>query len=284
MQAEQITEPVAHHGEGPVWDEQTGRLLWVDLLHGDVLSLDPADGTTDRRHVGRVAGCVVPRAIGGLVVAVERGFAFVDDHETMIQVLPDLWEDPSVRMNDGACDPQGRFLAGSMAYDSSPGQGTLFCLDVDLSTHVVRTGVTISNGLGWSPDGATAYHVDSPTRRIDAFTYDGTSGAFGEQHLHAQLTDGPGMPDGLTVDSEGGVWVALWDGGAVHRYTAKGELDAVVELPVTRPTSCAFGGPRLDVLYVTTSALDLAEPSSSAGALFAVEPGVTGLPTTRFAG
>ena len=271
MLAEQVTDAVAVHGEGPVWDGRRCRLVWVDMLRGDLLSLGD---DLERRHVGSVAAAVAPRRAGGYVVATERGFALLDDED-----LPELWDDPTVRMNDGACDPDGRFWCGSMAYDAAPGRGALYRLDADRTVHRVLADVTISNGLGWSPDGATAYYVDSPTQRVDAFAYDG---GLRDRRSVAEIAPESGTPDGLTVDAEGGVWVALWQGSAVHRYTPEGRLDAVIELPVSQPTSCAFGGAALDVLYITTSAQDRAEPG--AGALFAVRPGVRGLPTLEYAG
>ena len=281
MRAEAVTGVVTDHGEGPVWDEREGRLLWVDMLRGDVLSFSPGDGDVQRTHVGDVAACVVPRTDGGFAVATERGFAFVGDE---LEQLPDIWQDSAIRMNDGACDPQGRFYCGSMAYDASPGRGALYRLDPDRSIHQVLTGVTISNGLGWSPAGDIAYYVDSPTRRIDAFDHDPVSGGLDGRRPFVTIPPESGMPDGLTIDAEGGIWVALWDGGAVHRYTAAGVLDSIVELPVSRPTSCAFGGDDLTELYISTSALGLsAEAEPLAGALFRVTPGVKGLPTARCA-
>lgn len=281
MRAEAITDAVAHHGEGPVWDDRDGRLLWVDMLRGDVLSLTPGSAEVRRTHVGDVAACVVPRAHGGFAVATERGFALVGDE---LEQLPEIWQDPAIRMNDGACDPQGRFYCGSMAYDSSPGRGALYRLDPDRSIHQVLTGVTISNGLGWSPAGDIAYYIDSPTRRIDAFDHDPASGGLDGRRPFVTIPDESGMPDGLTIDAEGGIWVALWDGGVVHRYAANGVLDCVVELPVTRPTSCAFGGEDLTELYISTSALGLSPDAELlAGALFHVTPGIKGLPTARCA-
>lgn len=278
MRAEQLTDPIAHHGEGPMWDSRLDQLVSVDLLRGDVL-FTTADGMlVERRHVGEVAACVVPRRQGGHAVATERGFLLLDD-DGGVEELADVWDDPGVRMNDGACDPQGRFYCGSMAYDAAPRRGALYRLDPDRSVHRVLCGVTISNGLGWSPDGATAYFVDSPTQRIDTLVFDG-------DRLHrrrlVEIAPETGMPDGLTVDADGGIWVALWQGGAVHRYTAEGQLDEVIELPVRQPTSCAFGGDGLGTLFITTSAQDCPEPL--AGALFTCEPGVRGLETLAFAG
>lgn len=282
MRAEQVSDPVAYHGEGPVWSERWGHLEWVDMLAGDVLSL-AEDGSVGRRHVGTIAGALRPRSRGGAVIAVERGFALEDADGTLTH-LEELWSDDSVRMNEGGCDPDGRFYCGSMAYDQRPGAGALYRLDPDGSVHVVLEGVTVSNGLAWSPDGSLAYYNDTPTHRTDVFDYDGESGLTNRRPF-VDLSDEGLFPDGLTVDEEGGVWVALFGGGAVRRYTPDGALDEVVEVPARQVTACAFGGPSLDQLFVTTSREGL-EPGDDplAGSLFRVAAGVRGLPAREFAG
>ncbi|GAA3742416.1 sugar lactone lactonase YvrE [Spinactinospora alkalitolerans] len=285
MAVEQVTPPVADHGEGPVWCADEGRLRWVDMLAGDVLALDPGSGEIERTHVAEVAAALRPRIGGGFVVAVERGFALWEPGEPRPRLLPEVWADPSVRMNEGGCDPRGRFYCGSMAYDAAPGRGALHRLDPDGTVTTVLEGVTISNGLAWTPDGRRAYYVDTPTRRVDVFGVDpGTGDLVGREPV-VEVPAGSGSPDGLCLDAEGGIWVALWDGAAVHRYTAEGVLDEVVELPVPRPTACAFGGPGLRDLYVTTSGLDL-DPARhpEAGAVFRLRPGVRGTPVLPFGG
>ncbi|MCM3885590.1 SMP-30/gluconolactonase/LRE family protein [Frankia sp. R82] len=201
------------------------------------------------------------------------------------RVLPSLWPAArGLRMNDGGCDPDGRFYCGSMAYDETPGAGSLHRLDPDATTTVVLGGVTISNGLAWSPDGTRAYYVDTPTSRIDVFDYDPAGGLTGRRPF-AVVPQGPGQPDGLAVDADGGVWTALWGGGAVCRFTGSGSLDQVIELPVPRTTACAFGGPDLGTLYVTTSRLATdTDRHPGAGAIFAIDAGVRGLPALPFAG
>lgn len=281
LDVEMVTDAVAYHGEGPVWDG--GVLHFVDMLAGDVLSLAP-DGELTRRHLGKVVATVRPRRAGGLVLALERAFAVLDPGAQRPRVVAEAFDDESVRMNDGGCDPQGRFYCGSMAYDASPGRGTLYRLDPDGSVHVVLSGVSISNGLAWSPDGGTVYYIDTPTNRVDAFDFDAEAGTFANRRTVVEIPPEAGHPDGMTVDAEGGLWVALWDGSAVHRYTPDGTLDEVVRLPVRRVTACAFGGPDLDQLYITTSRQDLSDPEPEAGALFRTVPGVRGMPTLPFAG
>lgn len=283
MIAEQLTSAVAYHGEGPVWDPVARVLRWVDMLAGDVLTLGP-DGVVERLHVGNVAAAVRPRAEGGLVVAVERGFVLVDG-EGRVGAERTAFEDPEVRMNDGGCDPAGRFYCGTMAYDMSPGRGSLFRFDPAGTVTRVLDGLTISNGIAWSADGRRVHYIDSGTGRVDLFDYDVGSAELANRRPLATVDEQEGTPDGLALDSEGGTWVALFDGSAVHRYGTDGALDAVVRLPVSKVTACAFGGHSFNELFITTSRQDLpgdAEPA--AGAVFRVEVGVRGLPTPLFAG
>lgn len=282
MRAEPVTGPVAYHGEGPVWSMQWGGLRWVDMLAGDVLSL-AADGTIQRRHVGTVAAAIRPRREGGAVIGVERGFALEDADGTLTH-LDELWADDRVRMNEGGCDPDGRFYCGSMAYSQQPGAGALYRLDPDGSVRVVLDHITISNGLEWSPDGSLAYYNDTATHRIDVFDYDRDEGLTGRRRF-AEVPAEDGYPDGLTVDEQGGVWVALYGGGAVRRYTTEGTLDEVIELPTRNVTACTFGGPHLDQLFITTSREGLGPGTDPlAGSLFRAVVGVTGRPVREFAG
>lgn len=277
--AEPVTDPIAHHGEGPVWHPSYAGVRWVDMLAGDILEL--ADARVRRTHVGPVAAAFRPRRGGGTVLAAERGLRLLDADLRPEHDLDDIWTDPGIRFNDGGCMPDGTFWCGTMAYDERPGAGRLFRFAPDLGVQTVLTDVSISNGLGVSPDGTRAYYTDTPTDRVDVFDLAAgptTRRPFARIH-------GGGHPDGLTVDAEGGVWVALWQGAAVHHYTADGRLDTVVRLPVTKVTACTFGDADLATLYITTSAEDVdraAEPL--AGALFAVTPGVRGLPVLEFAG
>jgi sugar lactone lactonase YvrE len=278
-QVEQLTDVVAYHGEGPVWSPSWGGLRWVDMLAGDVLSLG-SDGAVERRHVGEIAAALRPRRGGGAVIGIERGFA-LQDPDGAIRPLAEVWSDPSVRMNEGGCDPDGRFYCGSMAYDQRPGAASLYRLDPDETVHIVLENVTLSNGLDWSPDGRLAYYTDTATHAISVFDYDPDSGLTGRRPFVALESN----PDGLTVDAEGGVWTALYDGGAVRRYAPEGRLDAVIDVPARKVTACTFGGDRMDELFITTSREGL-EPGDDprAGALFRALPGVTGVPVREFAG
>jgi sugar lactone lactonase YvrE len=281
MRADRVTDCVTYHGEGPVWSPRWGGLRFVDMLAGDVLTLQP-DGTVARRHVGTVAAVVRPRRGGGAVIGVERGFV-LEEPDGKLTTLDEVWADDSVRMNEGGCDPDGRFYCGSMAYAKTPGAGSLYRLDPDRSVQVVLGDVTISNGLEWSPDGAHAYYNDTPTHRISVFDYDTEAGLTGRRTF-VEIPDG-GSPDGLTVDGEGAVWTALYGSGVVHRYTSDGALDAVVEVPARQVTACTFGGEGLDQLFVTTSreGLDTGD-DPLAGSVFSAAVGVRGQPVREFAG
>ena len=281
MRAQQVTGPLVYHGEGPVWFPGWGGLRYVDMLAGDVVTLRD-DATLDRRHVGTVAAVVRPRRGGGAVIGVERGFA-LEEPDGTLRRLPELWSDSQIRMNEGGCDPDGRFYCGSMAYDQTAGAGTLYRLDPDSSVSVVLEHVTISNGLEWSPDGSLAYYNDTPTTVVAVFDYDRESGLTGRRTFASP--PGPGKPDGLTVDAEGGIWTALYDGGAVCRYSADGVLEERVEVPTPKVTACTFGGENLDQLYITTSQEDVdTDADRLAGALFVADVGVRGRPVRPFAG
>jgi Gluconolactonase len=282
MRAEPITEPVAYHGEGPVWSERWGGLRWLDMLAGDVLSLTDK-GDIQRRHVGSVVAAIRPRTRGGAVIGVERGFA-LENADGILTQLSELWTDDQIRMNEGGCDPDGRFYCGTMSRDKRPGAGTLYRLDADLSVRVVLANVTISNGLEWSPDGSLAYYNDTATYSVSVFDYDSQMGLI-NRRVFVDLSAEGQRPDGLTVDEQGGVWVALSHGSAVRRYKSDGVLDEVIEIPVKKVTACTFGGPNLDQLFITTSREGI-EPGTDplAGSLFRAFVGVRGFAVREFAG
>lgn len=270
-----------------MWDSELQRLLWVDLMAGRVLEWSPADGAVAERQLGRDVGAVAPRAGGGLVAAVREGFVLIDADGGERLLAAPLADQPELRMNDGGVDPWGRFWAGSMAYDARAGAGTLYRVDLD-GVEPVLTGVTISNGIDWDPTGRWCYYVDSRERRVDRFAFDPEHGALGERTVLVDLGQVAGEPDGLTVDSEGCVWVAMWDGRQVRRHAPDGALLATVDVPVDRPTSCAFGGEELDRLYITTSRYGLSAEQLSeqplAGKVLCLAPGVSGKAATPFGG
>jgi sugar lactone lactonase YvrE len=287
MSMELTAEPCSpvrvEHAEGPFWHD--GRLGWVDIMAGR-LWLAGFDGETltDPRSydVGRPLGAAVPRAGGGWLLAAGTAFLTLDEDGTVTPLTEDLADASVVRMNDGKCDPAGRFWAGTMAFDERPKAGSLYVFDGSVRT--VLEGVTISNGLAWSPDHRTMYYIDTPTGRVDAFDYDEDGGEVSGRRPFAEVEGG--HPDGMTLDDEGCLWVALWGGGAVRRFDPSGRPAGTVRLPVTNVSSCCFGGPGGTTLFITTSQQGLspeqraAEPG--AGRIFRVEPGVSGPPGFRF--
>ncbi|MEV5466843.1 SMP-30/gluconolactonase/LRE family protein [Streptomyces griseoincarnatus] len=271
----------AELGEGATWDPATGRLLWIDILNSRVHTYDPATGRRTVRRTGQHVGAVKPRAGGGLVLNLRDGVGLLDPDDTFRW----LHREPVAgrRGNDAAVAPDGGLLAGTMRYDEAPGGGTLSRVTGDGTATVLLDDVTVSNGTGWSPDGRLMYYIDTPTRRVDVFDFSGDGTIAGRRPL-AEIEEGAGFPDGLTVDADGCVWVALWDGGAVRRYTPSGELDRVIELPVPRVTCCAFGGPGLTDLYVTTARVGLTAPHPLAGSLLVVPGAGKGVAQPAFAG
>jgi sugar lactone lactonase YvrE len=287
MRAEQVTAPVTWHGEGPSWDRVGQRMLVVDMLAGAVVDLSSLE-RPERYDVGSpVAAVIRRRTQGGFIVATEHGFSLFDEGFSLERRLPDVLDDPAIRLNEGGCDTAGRFLCGSMAYDETPGAASVYRLGPDGSTSIVLDGVTISNGLQWSIDGSLAYYIDTPTRRVDVFDYDLADGSFHDRRPLVEFGDDvDGAPDGMTIDADGGIWVAFWGGGSVRRYDEVGALTETVDVPgVTHTSAAAFGGADLDTLYITSSRQHLppdAEPQ--AGAVFAVRPGVRGTALPDYAG
>lgn len=267
-------------GEGPTWDPATGRLIWLDILGMRLHTYDPVSGRRTVRTTPQHIGAAKPRAGGGLVLNLRDGVALLDPDDTFRWLHHEPV--PGRRANDAAVAPDGSLWAGTMRYDEAPGGGTLSRLTGDGSVVTVLPDATVSNGTGWSPDGRLMYYVDSPTRRVDVFDHD-ADGVRGRRPL-VEIEEGAGFPDGLTVDAEGCVWVALWDGGAVRRYTPAGELDWVVTLPTPRTTACAFGGPDLTDLYITTARTGLTSPHPLSGSLLVIPNAGKGLPQPPFTG
>jgi sugar lactone lactonase YvrE len=264
--------------EGPQWHEEHQELLWVDILgrrfHRATLTAGGGPDHVRTMALDRHVGAVAPVTGGGYVLAAGQGFIFVDEAGSVRELAQPEAGHANVRMNDGACDPQGRFWAGTMAYDESPGNGTLYRLERDGRCSTVLSGLTISNGIGWSPDGGTMYLSDSGTGLVEAFDFDDVTGAIGGRRTLVHI-DQPGMaPDGLTVDEQGDIWVAMYGGWAVNCYGPEGSLRATVHIPVAQATSCAFGGHDGRTLFVTTGRERLEEAAlqrqPDAGRVFSV--------------
>jgi sugar lactone lactonase YvrE len=269
-------------GEGPTWDADAGRLIWVDILGSRVHTYDPVSGRRTVRTTEQHVGAAKPRAGGGLVLNLRDGIGVVDPDGTFRVLHHDPV--PGRRANDAAVAPDGSLWAGTMRYDEAPGGGTLSRLTGDGTVTTVLDDVAVSNGTGWSPDGRLMYYVDSPTRRIDVFAYDDAHGRVADRRPFVTVEEDAGFPDGLTVDAEGCVWVALWGGSAVRRYTPDGTLDRVIGLPVPLVTACAFGGAGLTDLYVTTARTGLTAPPPLAGSVLVVPGAGQGLRQPAFRG
>lgn len=242
----------AEVGEGPLWDQRDGVLVWVDIPRRAVHRFDPASGVDTVSDVGQMVGAVALTSGGGLILALQDGFALF--HSGLVQMITPVEADrPGMRMNDGYVDPQGRFWAGTMSIDESNSDGSLYRLDPGGEVIRALGGLGVSNGIDWSPDGRTMYLADTRPRTIDAYDFDGPTGRLANRRNLLTLPPGGGSPDGLVVDAEGCLWVALWGGSAVHRYTPDGQLALRIELPVAQVTKPAFGGPGRSDLYITTA-------------------------------
>jgi len=288
-------------GEAPAWDAQAHRLLWVDHRRG-LIHEARADGShwreTRQWHLGHHIAAAIPRARGGLAIVGALGIDVLDASGDMAAFARIDADPDRVRLNDAKCDRLGRLWAGSLTVDFRRGAAALYRIDSDGSVHTVLKGLTLANGLDWSPDDATFYLVDTATLSIDAFDFDLDRGALANRRTLITIERGAGGPNGLAVDREGCLWVALTGGGAVRRYSPDGQLLNHVDLPITGPTSCAFGGVDGAELFVTSRsgrmpdiAVELGVgpemqecTSADAGGLFVCRPGISGAAAAQFAG
>ena len=279
--------PVAALGEGPRWDAAMETLLWVDILGKGVHRYDPATGKDTARRVSDVVSLALPRRRGGVIIGLPDGLHLLNGEQSIGPVAIES-DRTDTRTNDGACDAAGRLWVGTMTLDERSPTAALYRVDPDFTVTTVLTGTTISNGLGWSPAGRQFYFIDSPTRRVDVFDCDLSTGELENRRRFVAVEAQDAVPDGLAVDAEGCVWVALHGGWGLNRYSPAGELVAEVRLPVAKVTSCCFGGHDLRDLYVTTrrESLSAAERAAQplAGAVLRLDVGVAGLPTDAFAG
>jgi sugar lactone lactonase YvrE len=287
LHAELVLDAQAVLGEGPIWDAPNARLYWVDIMKREVHVHDPASGSDRTITLDQQVGTVVRRRSSGLMLAVERGFAHLDlDTETLTPICDPEEHAPGLRFNDGKCDPAGRFWAGTMGPE---GTANLYCLFPDLTVKKMLDGVTTSNGICWSLDAKTMYYIDTPTGAVAAFDYDAETGEIGNRRVAVSVPEDMGHPDGMSIDAEGKLWVAHWDGWSVNRWDPEtGERLATIAVPAAHVSSCAFGGPNLDDLYITTAALGLdceaVRDQPHAGGLFVARPGVRGVEAFEFAG
>jgi sugar lactone lactonase YvrE len=287
---ELVLDAQAILGEGAAWSAERKQLYWVDIQAKKVHCYNPADGSDHVIGLDQQVGTLAPRLKGGLVLAMQKGLYFLDEATGRVELIADPESGlPANRFNDGKCDPAGRFWAGTMSDEEEPNAGSLYRLDPDLRWHKMLDGITVSNGMIWSLDGKTMYYIDTPTMEVSAFDYDLATGMISNRRPVVKISQGDGFPDGMTIDREGMLWVAMWEGWQVNRYDpGSGEKLASIPVPVARVTSVAFGGERLDELYITTARLQLASDELAeqphAGGLFRVKPGVSGFPAYSFRG
>jgi len=280
-------------GESPVWDDRNNFLYWIDILDKCVHVFDPDTGGDKRINVGQQIGCLVLCESGNAVVGLEDGIYKLDIKSGELHKFanpePHLTNN---RFNDGKCDPVGRLWIGSMSMaendgsGSSPPAGSLYCLKPDGKIEKKLDGVTISNGLAWSPDNKTMYYIDSPTRKVVAFDYELSTGEITNGRTVVNIPEDEGIPDGMTIDSEGLLWVAHWGGWKVGRYDPQtGRCVQTVRLPAQNVTCCTFAGKDLEELYITTATIGIDEKDEhqpNAGGVFCVKTGLRGLRTDRF--
>jgi sugar lactone lactonase YvrE len=287
LHAELILDAHATLGEGPVWDADAGVLWWVDIEGKRIHRFDPLTRADTSIPTPSMVGAVALRASGGLLAALADGVYSVDFGAEALTPFATLDEPPHVRSNESKCDPAGRFLVGTMAYDFSP-IGGLYSVGTDRSVRRLLDRLEIANGMAWSADGGTFYYIDSPTRGVDAFAYDLATGAIANRRLWLKFDDPVAKPDGMAIDAEGGLWIAFWDAGEVRRYAPDRSLDVVVNAPAMQVTSAVFGGADLRDLYITTATSGLSDAALAdqplAGGLFHARTPVAGLLPDRFAG
>jgi sugar lactone lactonase YvrE len=283
---EEVGDVESEVAEGPIWDDRFDLLRWVDLNRGFVHGYNPVHGQARPIELGQHVGFIVPLGADQLLAGLRDGFAAVAlDGTVTIKRTLEL-DRPHLRMNDGKSDSAGRVWVGTMGIDDPQPEGTLYRLDNDWAVHAKIEGLTIPNGIGWSPEGSTMYFTDTTWGRIDSFSYDSSTGEVDKRRTFVEIPGAAGQPDGLTVDEEGCVWVALWYGAAVHRYAPTGRLDTIVRIPALQATSCVFGGTDRRDLFITSASLRLTAQEKAdyprSGRVFTCRPGAIGVPTDPF--
>lgn len=281
LKAELVIDTKATLGEGAIWHPTEKKLYWIDIEGQYLYRYDPETKINDSFELGERVGTVVPVIGGGVLVALQNGIHFLDTQTGTLRFINNPLTDTNIRFNDGKCDPSGRFWVGSMHLQQTKGTAALYRMDTDGSIQKMVDGVTISNGIAWSSDKRKMYYVDSPLHRIDVFDYDDATGNISNRRTVIIVPDNLGDPDGMTIDTEDKLWVALWGSNAVGRFDpTTGELLEKVEVPAPQITSCAFGGTNLDTLYITSAREGMNEDQLKehplSGALFAVKTSYKG--------
>ncbi len=288
---ETVTEHKSLLGEGPLWDEQNQRIIWLDILNGKVHSFAPETSEYSFFQTGQLTGAVVLTNRDTLIGALQNGFYELNESDVPSRFIADPESNlPENRFNDGKCDPQGRFWAGTMHIPETATTGNLYVLDPDGNVHHRLSGIGCSNGLAWDSTGNTMYYIDSPTREVVAYDFDAETAGITNRRVVFTVPEGSGFPDGMTIDAEDKLWIALWDGWKIIRVDPdKGEMIDQIGLPAARITSAAFGGAGFTDLYITSARVGLSEEQLEkqplAGSLFVIRNvGVRGVKGVRYAG
>jgi sugar lactone lactonase YvrE len=289
IDAELLLDAKAMLGEGSIWHPKENKLYWVDIENKILHIYDPVSKVDKELPVNSRIGTVVPVEGGGALVALQNGIHKMDTKTGKLTFLMDPLKDSALRFNDGKCDPSGRFWVGTMALDRRRRGAVLFRYDKDKTIHVMLDSVSISNGIVWTKDKKTMYYNDTPTNTIQGFDYDDKTGAITNRRVVVTVPRGTGSPDGMAIDAEDNLWVALWGGYGVAKFNPRtGELLQKVKVPAPNVSSCAFGGKNLETLYITTArqyaAPDKLKEFPLSGGLFTVKPGVRGVPATFYKG
>lgn len=288
MKVELVADTRSTLGEGSIWDDKTKRLIWVDIENGVLHQFDPESGQNQSKVIGDKVTTVVPKKDGNLLLGLTNDVATytpqTGDLEKHISIEGNI---STNRLNDGKCDPVGRFWIGSFATDMQSGQASLYRVDTDFSVSKMLTDVTISNGIVWSHDHKKMYYIDTTTFNIYGFDFNRDDGSISQKKVVFQFPETMGFPDGMTIDNQDRLWVAMFAGYAVVCVDpVSGEIVQKIDLPVKNATSCAFGGKNLDELYITTARIEMTKQELSeqpiAGGLFRVKPGTKGVPANRF--
>ncbi|MDR1492058.1 MAG: SMP-30/gluconolactonase/LRE family protein [Planctomycetaceae bacterium] len=289
-QAELVLDVQAELGEGIFWHPTERRLYWLDIEGRSFNKFDPKTRINIAEQLDRRVGCVVPTTERSFLLAGENGIEeyWPETEEWAFLVNPEE-DKPNNRLNDGKASPDGRFWFGSLNMNHEKNQASFYAMERDGTVRKILAGLTNSNGIAWSPNGKTLYHIDTPTRQVSAFDYDAERGGIDNRRIVVQFPDSPeyGNPDGMTVDAEGMLWIAHWGGSRATRWNpTTGEILAAVNVPASQVTSVAFGGENFDTLYIATARRTLSPETlrrqAYAGGLFAIKPDVAGLPVHFF--
>lgn len=290
LKPELVLDAKAQLAEGPCWDDEKQKLIWVDINGYTVNVFDPESGENTSHDTGQHTGAAVLREKGGLLLALRDGFYTYDpDAKKLSHIHDPEAHIPGNRFNDGKCDPQGRFWAGTMVLEGDHGEANLYRVDYDMKVNMMLTDVTVSNGLAWDTDKDKMYYIDTRSRKIRSFDFDSKTGNIANKATAVFVPEELGSPDGMTIDEEGMLWVAFFRGGKVIRFNPETEeILTEISVPASQVTSCTFGGRNMDELYITTARTGLSEKQLEnephAGGLFRIKLDVKGAPSYRFKG